>query len=164
LATEFRLRNRLGMASVIPRKKVLIPRFREEPILGFGKEENGIQKISFTKNPPLGRNFESLLLFFPTEGNFEHFPPLGNGSERNSKSFLFHGVVQNGIPRVSFYFCSMVQNSEHSSPLCNGSERNSESFLFRGTAGKPEFRRNKPIVPSIPSSTGIIFFVGNCQP
>ena len=97
------------MASVIPRKKVLIPRFTEEPILGFGKEENGIQKISFTKNPPLGQNFESLLLFFSTEGNFEHFPPLGYGSERNSQEF--------SVPR-------------------NGSERNSVSFLlflFHGT-------------------------------
>ncbi len=78
---------------------MLIPRFTEEPILGFGKEENGIQKISFTKNPPLGRNFESLLLFFSTEGNFEHFPPLGNGSERNSQEF--------SVPRNGSELCRM---------------------------------------------------------
>jgi hypothetical protein len=65
----------------------------------------------------------------------------------NSKSlllFLFHGTefrvvfssaewVQNGIPRVFFCLCSMLQNSEHFSPLRKGSEQNSESFLFRGT-------------------------------
>ncbi len=43
LATEFRSekipRNRLGMASVIPRKKVLIPRFTEESILRLRIEE-----------------------------------------------------------------------------------------------------------------------------
>jgi hypothetical protein len=80
--------------------------------------------------------------FFSTDRNFEHFSPLRNGSERNSESFLFHGMVQNGIPRVCFYFCSMVQNSENSSPLRNGSERNSESFMFRGTAGIPPEQTN----------------------
>ncbi len=108
LATEFRSekipRNRIGMASVIPRKKELIPSL--------------------------------------TERNSEHFSPLRNGSEQNSESFLFYGMVQNGNPRVFFYFCSMVQNSEHSSLLRNGSERNSESFLFRGTAGIPPEQTN----------------------
>jgi hypothetical protein len=51
--------------------------------------------------------------------------------------FLFRGMVQNGIPRVFFYLCSMLQNSEHFSPLPKGSEQNSESFLFRGTHGIP---------------------------
>jgi hypothetical protein len=50
-------------------------------------------------------------------------------AERNSSCFLFRGMVQNGILRICFYFCSTVQNSEHFSPLRNGSERNSESFL-----------------------------------
>ncbi len=47
--------------------------------------------------------------------------------------FLLYGTVRNGIPRV---FCSAEQ---------------------------PEFRQNKPIVPSFPSSAEY-FFVGNCQP
>jgi hypothetical protein len=51
-------------------------------------------------------------------------------------------MVQNGVPRVCFYFCSMVQNSEHFSPLRNSSERNSDRFLFRGTAGVPPEQTN----------------------
>ncbi len=71
-------------------------------------------------------------------------------------------MVQDGIPRVCFYFCHSEQNSEHFSLprngsewnseslllFCstvsniflfqgNGSERNSESFLFCGTAKIP---------------------------
>jgi hypothetical protein len=104
-------------------------------------------------------------------------------------------MIQNKIPRLCFFICSLVQNSEHFPPLRNGSERNSESFLFRGmtrtkfrdfasifvpwyripsisplwgtvrngiprvfcSAEQPEFRRNKAIVPSIPSSAEIFF-------
>jgi hypothetical protein len=76
-----------------------------------------------------------------------------------------------------FYFCSTEWNSELFSLPRNGSERNSESyasifvpryripsiFLFLGmvrngiprvlhSAEQPEFRRNKLIVPPIPSS------------
>ncbi len=54
-----------------------------------------------------------------------------------SKLFLFRVIVRNGIPRVCFYFCSMVQNSLHFSLPRNGSEQNSESFLFCWTAGIP---------------------------
>ena len=102
-----------------------------------------------------------------------------------SEQFLFRRMVRNGIPRVCFYicsternselfslprngsernseslllFCCIVHNSEHFSPLRNCSERNFESFLFRGTAGiPPEHCRNKPIVPSIPSSAEKFF-------
>ncbi len=63
----------------------------------------------------------------------------GNG---NPSCFLFRSMIQNGIPRVCFYFCSMVENSEHFSPLRNGSERNSESFLVRVTAGIPPEEAN----------------------
>jgi hypothetical protein len=108
-----------------------------------------MNKISFTKNPALANIIDSMFLserneilgvcfyFFPTEQNSEHFSPLRNGSERNSKSFLFRRMVQNRIPRFCLYFCSMVQNSEHFSPL-----RNSESFLFHGTAGIPPEHTN----------------------
>jgi hypothetical protein len=96
----------------------------------------------FLSETCFGTNSESLLQFFSTERNSKHFSPLWNGSERNSESSLFRGMVQNRIPRVCFYFCSMVQNSEHSFPLGNGSERNSESFMFRGTAGIPPKQTN----------------------
>ncbi len=61
-------------------------------------------------------------------------------------------MVQNGVPRVCFYFCSMVQNSEHFSPLWNGSERNSDIFLFRGTDGIPPEQTNCSVF------RGIIFW------
>ncbi len=50
--------------------------------------------------------------------------------EQNSSCFLFCVIVGNGIPRVCFYFCSMVQNSEHFSLSRTGSGQNSECFLF----------------------------------
>jgi hypothetical protein len=48
--------NRQGTATVIPRKKVLIPRHSEvygaeESIPKLGTERNDMKKISFTKNP-----------------------------------------------------------------------------------------------------------------
>ncbi len=104
-------RNRLGMASVIPRKKVLIARHSE--VYGGVNSEawNGRkwhEKISFTKYPALanrrdsmflsetsfGRNSESLPLFFSKEQNSEHFSLLRKGSERNSESFLFCGTAE----------------------------------------------------------------------
>jgi hypothetical protein len=45
-------------------------------------------------------------------------------------------MVQNGIPRVYFYFCCMERNFELCSLPRNGSERNSENlhlFWFHGT-------------------------------
>jgi hypothetical protein len=156
------------MASVISRNKVLIP--RDSEVYGrvnsearnkrksheknlFSKKSRVLQYTEetacFCPRHASEQSSESLLLFFSMERNSEHFSPLRNSSEWNSESFLIRRMVQNRNPRVFFYFCSRVQNSEHSSPLLNGSERNFESFLFRGT---PEFRRNKPIVSSIPSS------------
>jgi hypothetical protein len=44
--------------------------------------------------------------------------------------FLFRGMVRNGIPRVSFYFCSTEWNSELCSLPRNGSEWNSKSLLL----------------------------------
>ncbi len=47
LGTEFRSekipRNRLGMVSVIPRKKGLIPNFPEEPVPKLGTQRNGAE-------------------------------------------------------------------------------------------------------------------------
>jgi hypothetical protein len=166
LATEFRSekipRNRFGMASLIPRKKELIPRHSE--VYGRVNSEarnrrKWYEKISFTKNPAPAnridslflsrlaseRNSESLLLFFFHGTEFRAFFSSAERFGTESESFLFRRMVQNGIPRVCLYFCSMVQNSEHSSPLWNGSERNSESFLFRGTAGIPPKQTNRSV-------------------
>jgi hypothetical protein len=75
--------------------------------------------------------------------------------------FLFHRMVQNGIPRVCFYFCSRVRNSEHFSLPRHGSERNSESFLFRGTA---EIPLEHTILFRLFRLPWNYFFVGNSQP
>ena len=64
LGTEFRSekipRNKLGTASVIPRKKLLIPRFTEESIQKLGTEGNGMKTISFTKNPAPANRIDSV--------------------------------------------------------------------------------------------------------
>jgi hypothetical protein len=70
--------------SVIPRKKVLIPRFTEESIPRLGTEENG---MSFTKNPA---------------------PP-----NRIDRMFLSRDMLRNGIPNVCFDFFSTERYSEH---------------------------------------------------
>jgi hypothetical protein len=94
------------------------------------------KKLAFTKNPAPAnrmfssktaseRNSESLLLFwlhgtefrvvfssaevFGTE--FQVFSSIFVPRNGIPSSFLFHGMVQNEILRVCFYFCSMVQNS-----------------------------------------------------
>jgi hypothetical protein len=95
-----------------------IPGFTEGLIPKLGTEENGMKKICFTKNPApanrkdimfssetcFGSKFREFDQFFSTERNSKHFSPLRNGSERNFESFLFRGMVQNGIPRVCFFF------------------------------------------------------------
>jgi hypothetical protein len=151
------------MASVTPRKKVLIP--------SHSQSRNGRKyhaKISYKKCCSSKQNRQHgfvqdmlrnripgvCFYVFSTEWNTEHFSPLRNGSERNSESFLFRGLVQKRIPRVCFDFCSVVESSEHSS-LQNGSERNSESFLFRGTAGIPPEQTNCFVYSVL---YGIIFF------
>jgi hypothetical protein len=44
-------------------------------------------------------------------------------------------MVQNGLPRVCFYFCSRGRNSQLFSLPRKGSEQNSESFLFLQNRG-----------------------------
>jgi hypothetical protein len=176
------------MFSVIPRKKVLILSHSIVYRRVNSEARNGRkwhEKISFTKilvqqteyfRPRQFRNGtpRDCLYFCSTERNSELFSLPRNGSgqnskcsllfcstERNSELFLFRGMVENGIPRVSFYFRSMVQNSEHFSPLQKSSEWNSESFLFRGTAGIPPEQTNCSVYSVL---RGIIFFVGNFQP
>ncbi len=141
LATEFRSekipRNRLGTVSgnSAEESTVLIPsQFRSS-------ELNEITwKMSFTNNHFQQKelracfhpwnasewNSKSLLLFlFPTELRVVFFSAIWFKTEsqvfasifvtrnRIPRCFLFRRMVQNGILRVSFYFCSTVQNSEH---------------------------------------------------
>ncbi len=105
LGTEFRSekipRNKLGTVSVIPRKKVLNPSSAEEPIPKLGTEWNEIPRTCTASMITLTALHSTL------------------------SSYLFRGMVRNGIPRICFYFFS--------------TDRNSESlllFLFNGT----EFR------------------------
>ncbi len=94
-------------------------------------------------------------------------------------SFLFRGIVRNGIPRVCFYFCSTERNSELFSLPRKGSEGNSESFLFRKTAGIPLGKKHlfplfrlprNYFLSEIPNSISIIdtkcfnaFVKGHCK-
>ncbi len=80
--------------------------------------------------------------FLSMERTSEHFSHLRNDLERNSKSFLFHGMTQKGIPRVCFYFCSMIPFSEHFSPLPNSLEQNSEGIFFHRTDRIPQEQTN----------------------
>jgi hypothetical protein len=136
-----------------------------------------MKKICLTENPAPAnridsmfcprhdweRNSEGFLLFlfhgtecrvvfssaewFGTE--FQGFAYIFVPRNGTPSCFLLRGMVQDRIPRVCFYFCSIVQNSKHFSPLWNGSERNSArtNLLFR------LFR--------LPRTN---FLVRNCQP
>jgi hypothetical protein len=117
----------------------------------------------YWKYAKIRQNFDIILINdTEQERNSELFSLAWDGSEKNSESlpvffsrngipsyFLFHGIVRKGILRVCLYFCATVWNSEHFSLPWNASERNSESFC---STEHPEFRRNKPLVSSIPSS------------
>jgi hypothetical protein len=118
--------NGLGTVSIIPQKKVLIPRFTEESIPKLGTERNYMKKISFTKNPAPANRIESLL----------------SSAKRNSEIlllFLFQGtdfgVVFSSVEWFAtefrlLLFCSTKWNSKLSSLPRNGSEQNSESMLI----------------------------------
>jgi hypothetical protein len=110
LGTEFSLkiipRNRLERVSVIPQKKVLIPRHSEFRGRANSEARNGME-------------FQS---------SFRNF--------RNSELCPLPGIVRNGIPRLFFYFWSTEWNSELFSLPQKGSKWNYErlaSTLFHGT-------------------------------
>jgi hypothetical protein len=157
----------LEMGSVIPRKKVFIPRHSEVYGRVNSEARNGRkwhEKISFFKiscsskqnsqhvfvrDKLRNRILRVFFYFWSTARNSELFSLPRNGSEQNSKCLLLFLFHRNRIPSFSLLRNSSEQNSEHFSPLWNGSERNSESFLFCGTA---RICWNQPFVPSIPSS------------
>jgi hypothetical protein len=117
----------------------------------------------FSSKATSERNSESLLLFwvhgtefrvvfsfaelFGTE--FQVFSSIFVPRNGIPISFLFRGMVQNEIPRVCFYFCSMVQIP--SIFLLCVTVRNGILRVFCSVE-QPEFCRNQKNVSSIPSS------------
>jgi hypothetical protein len=182
LATEFRFkkipRNRLGMASVIPRKKELIQRHSE--VYGRVNSEaqsgrNGMKKISFTKNPAPANSIDSMFFvreMLPNGTEFREFASIFFLPRNEIPSiFLLCVTVRNGILRD---FCSAewfrTEFREFASIFVHGTEfraffssaeRNSEGFLFRGTDEIPLEQTNCSVYSVF---RGIIFFFLNCQP
>jgi hypothetical protein len=142
LATEFRSekipRNRLGMVSFIPRKKVLIPRHPEfygrvnsEALNGrkWDEKKINLQKSCSSKHNVFVRdNFgtefrEFISIFVLRNGNPSFFSLLQNGSEQNYESlllFLFHGTEFRAFFfsaerfRMEFPEFSVLRNSRNS--------------------------------------------------
>jgi hypothetical protein len=129
LATKFRSekipRNRLGTASVIPRKKVLFLRHSE--VYGRVYSEarngrNGMKTISFTKNPAPANIIDSIFhLRHTSERNSELFSLPRNGSDQNFD--CLHLIL----------FYSKEFRAIFSSVERFGTEF--REFLFRGKAG-----------------------------
>jgi hypothetical protein len=168
------------MASVIPRKKVLIPRHSvvyrrvNSEARNFGTEEKGLKKISFTKNPAPAYRMDSMFLSetcFVTE--FLEFASIFFPRIRIPNIFLLYRTAWNGSLRVSV-------------PR-NDSEWNSKSLLlilFHGTEFRAFFSaewfetefREFSVPRNSRNSAGTIqlfrlfclprnnFFVKNCQP
>ncbi len=171
LATEFLSekipRNRLGTASVIPRSKGSfggIPRFTEESIPKLGKEGNGMKKLVLQKillqqteltaclssETCFGTEFRVVVSseeWFRTE--FQVFAYVFVPRNEIPSCFLFSQMVQNGIPSVASNFVPWYRIP--SIFLLCGTVWNGIPRIFC-SAEQPEFRRNKPIVLSIPSS------------
>jgi hypothetical protein len=137
-----------------------IPRFTEESIPRIETEENVMKKIRLTKNPAPANKIDSM--FLSETPNV--IPSI----------FLLCGTVRNGIPRVfssaewfrtEFREFASIFVPWYRIPsiflLC-GMVRNGMPRVFCSPE-QPEFRRSKPIVPSIrlPRNN---FFVGNCKP
>jgi hypothetical protein len=137
LATEFRSKtspwNRLKTVSIIPRKKVLIPRSAEELIPKLRTKWNGntqkkfVLRYSQNNLTKLFVRTSKVVKCFGTE--FRKFASIFVPRNEVPSCFLFHGMVRNGILRICFYFCYMERNSEHFSLPRNDSKWNSESLL-----------------------------------
>jgi len=155
LAAKFRSekipRNRLGMVSVIPQKKVLrgIPRFTEESIPKLGTKQNDTKKNCLKNSPPAIRIYSVCSSETCFGIKFWEFATIFVPRNGMLSWFLFRCMVWNRIPSVCFYFSSVDQNSELFSLPRNGfrTEFRELNQLFR------LFR--------LPQNN---FFVGNCQP
>jgi hypothetical protein len=121
LATEFRSekipRNRLGMASVILWKKVLIPKHSESRQHVFVRDmlRNGIPRVCLYFFPRIGIPCIFLLIprvcfyFCSMVQNSEQGSPLWNGSERNSESFPFRGTARIPPERTNYFVYSVFR-------------------------------------------------------
>jgi hypothetical protein len=160
-------RNRLGMVSVIPRKKALIPRhskFTTELIPRLGTAGNGMKKLvlqkimlqqtcavctMFLSETASERNSKSLHIFLFHRMEFRVVFSSGEWLGTELQVFASIFVPPNGITSYFLYLRKvqnripslllLVKNSEHFSPLPYSAEQ-------------PEFRQNKQIVPPIPTS------------
>jgi hypothetical protein len=139
---------------------VLIPRSTEESIPRLGREQKYAENISFKKQPknsPYLRSRRMLrngiprfcFYFVPRNGIPSIFLFRGMAWNGILSIFLFRGMVRTGIPRVCFYFDPLYRIP--SILVSHGMVRNGIPRVFC-SAERPEFRRNKPIVSSIPSS------------
>jgi hypothetical protein len=155
LAAEFRSekipRNRLGTASVIPRKKMLIPRHSKVYGIVYTKARNGRKwhkQISFTKNPSPANRVDSMFssrTCFETEFQIVFFSVEWFRTEfRALLLILFQCTEFRSFFSIAERFGTEFQ--EFSVPWnSRNSTRTIQLFrLFR-------LPRNK-------------FYVGNCQP
>jgi hypothetical protein len=101
------------------------------------------------------RNGTPRVCFYFFHGrNSKHFSPLRNGSGQNSESFLFRGMFRREFQEFASIFVPYYRIP--SILLLCGTVRNRIPRVFCSTE-LPEFRRNKPIVPSVPSSAEYFF-------
>jgi hypothetical protein len=158
ICSEKNLRNRLGTISVIPRKKLLIPRNSEVYGTVNSEARNGTElheKISITKiSAPANRT-----VFSSLKTTQSYLYPAGN--QPLLHYFINVRKTYSCLKQIFLYLMSYASERKPESLL---------SFLFYwrefrvvfssaewfGTefcsAEQPEFRRDKPIVPSIPTS------------
>ncbi len=138
MGTEFRSekipRNRLGTVSVIPRKKVLIPRHSEFRGRASSEARNEMERNGIPrKNMALTVDIDGVLFISSWKLLKKNKRPY---NKRTWLKFIQHRACLLVTCRVLFY---TERNSEWFSLPRNGSEPNSESlliFLFYGT----EFR------------------------
>jgi hypothetical protein len=157
-------RNRLGTASVIPRKKVLILRHSKVYGRAYFEARNG-------------RKWHEKNLFYKkscsSKQKSKHV--LVRDLVRNGipSCYLYCGTVRNRIPSVCLYFCSTERNSEY---FFSSLEWFRTEFLAFASNFVPWYR-----IPSILLLCGTVrnginqlfrlfrlplnnFLVGNCQP
>ncbi len=136
MATEFCsekiLRNRLGTDSVIPRKKVLIPRvFRVPRKTKFrSSERNYSEKLVFRNRQNNLTNYLSVPQKLSFLALFLKFADAAFSCEVHCYQVAyFRPDSDSAGGKVYFYFCSTERDSELFTLLRNGSERNSKSFV-----------------------------------
>ncbi len=151
LAAEFRSekipRNRLGTASFIPRKKVLIPRHSGVYGRVYSEARNGRKwhekNLLYKKSCSSKPNFQAVFVRDMLRNGIPTFISSAEWFGTEFRAFATNFLPGYRIPSI-FLFCRTVRN-----------------FLFRGTAGIPPEYTCCSVYSVF---RGIIFFVGNCQP